>query len=118
MNSFNPRISLKHVAEGGTFSEEVVSTIRTAHAFGSQNVLASLYDVTVQKTYNADCRFAIAQGIGISCFSFAIYAAYALGEFGFLSAAYSLTNPYLTTPSIQLWHHARQRRPCYSRPDC
>jgi len=111
VNSFNLSISLKHVAEGGSLSEEVVSTIRTAHAFGSQNVLACLYDVIVQKTYNADCRLAIVQGIGLACFSFAIYAAYGLGEFGFLSA-HSLTNPNLTTPSIQLWHHAHQRRPC------
>jgi ATP-binding cassette subfamily B (MDR/TAP) protein 1 len=69
-----------------------VSTIRTAHAFGSQNVLASLYDVTVQKTYNADCRFAIVQGIGLASFSFAVYAAYALGELGLLSA-HTFTNP-------------------------
>lgn len=111
MNSLNLRISLKHVAEGGTFSEEVVSTIRTAHAFGSQHVLASLYDVTVQKSYDADCRFAIVQGIGLSCFFFAVYAVYALGEFGRLSA-HIFTNPYQTTPSIQLWHHAHQRGPC------
>ncbi|KAI0252878.1 ABC transporter type 1, transmembrane domain-containing protein, partial [Lactifluus subvellereus] len=30
------QLSLKHVAEGGTLAEEVVSTIRTAQAFGTQ----------------------------------------------------------------------------------
>lgn len=57
-----------------------MSTIRTAQAFGSQNVLASLYGVAVQKAYYVECRLAIAQGIGFSCLFFAIYASYGLGE--------------------------------------
>ena len=79
-NSFNLSLSLEQVAEGGTLAEEVISTIRTAQAFGTQNVLASLYDVTVQKAYDVDCRLAIAHGIGFSCLFFAIYASYGLGE--------------------------------------
>jgi hypothetical protein len=58
-----------------------VSTIRTAQAFGTQNVLASLYDIAVQKTYNVDRKGAIAQGVGLSFFFFSMYAAYGLGEF-------------------------------------
>ena len=57
-----------------------MSTIRTAQAFGNQNVLASLYDVAVQKAYDVDCRLATAQGVGFSCLFFAIYASYGLGE--------------------------------------
>ena len=110
-NSFNFRLSLDHVAEGGTLAEEVVSTIRTAQAFGTQSVLASLYDVSVQKAYNADCRFAVAQGIGLAFMFFSIYAAYALGVFRFL-ATYRLTNFHPSIPSIQLWHHAHQSRSC------
>jgi ATP-binding cassette subfamily B (MDR/TAP) protein 1 len=82
-NSSNPRLSLKHVAEGGTLAEESVSTIRTAHAFGTQHALASLYDVAVQKAYQVECLLAISQGIGLGMFFFAMYAAYGLGEFGF-----------------------------------
>jgi hypothetical protein len=110
-NSFNFRLSLDHVAEGGTLAEEVVSTIRTAQAFGTQSVLASFYDVSVQKAYNADCRFAVAQGIGLAFMFFSIYAAYGLGVFRFL-AAYRLTNFHPSMPSIQLWHHAHQSRSC------
>jgi len=62
-----------------------VSTIRTAQAFGTQNVLASLYDKAIQKAYNADCRAAVAGGIGLSSFFFSLYAAYGLGEFCALS---------------------------------
>jgi ATP-binding cassette subfamily B (MDR/TAP) protein 1 len=61
-----------------------VSTIRTAHAFGTQHVLASLYDVAVLKAYQEDCRVAVTQGIGFGLFFFAIYAAYGLGESDFL----------------------------------
>ena len=60
---------------------EIVSTIRTAHAFGTQSMLASLYDVATQKAYNADCRGAVVHGMGLSCFFFTLYAAYGLGEY-------------------------------------
>jgi ATP-binding cassette subfamily B (MDR/TAP) protein 1 len=84
VNSCYLRLSLKHVAEGGTLAEEAVSTIRTAHAFGTQHALASLYDVAVQKAYQAECRLAVSHGVGLGMFFFAMYAAYGLGEFSFL----------------------------------
>ena len=58
-----------------------MSTIRTAQAFGTQSMLASLYEVAVQKAYNADRRAALIQGVGLSSFFFFLYAAYGLGEF-------------------------------------
>ncbi|KAH9174816.1 P-loop containing nucleoside triphosphate hydrolase protein [Lactarius sanguifluus] len=81
MNKFMSKymqLSLKHVAEGGTLAEEVVSTIRTAQAFGTQSVLASLYDIPVHKALDVDGRAAICHGIGLASFFFAVYAAYAL----------------------------------------
>jgi ATP-binding cassette subfamily B (MDR/TAP) protein 1 len=99
------RLSLKHIAEGGSLVEEIVSTIRTAQAFGTQNALASLYDVVVQKTYYVDRRGAVAQGIGLSCFFFSMYAAYGLGAFcSLFIPTNSLTSTY-NVPSVQLWHH-------------
>src|SRR6266851_1184451 len=111
MNSFNLRLSLKYSAEGGTLAEEVVSTIRTAQAFGTQSVLASLYDVAVQKAYYMDCRMAISQGVGFSCFFFVMYSSYGLGKFGFLPT-HKFANSRPSIHSIQLWYHAHQRRPC------
>ena len=73
------RLSLKHIAEGGAIVEEIVSTVRTAQAFGTQKVLASLYDVPAQKANAMERRIAVAHGIGLSCFFFSIYAAYGLG---------------------------------------
>jgi hypothetical protein len=43
-----------------------------------------LYDAAVQKAYLVECRLAVSQGIGLGMFFFAMYAAYGLGEFGFL----------------------------------
>lgn len=77
------RLSLKEVAEGGTLAEEVVSTIRTAQAFGTQNALASLYDIPIHRALSVDRRAAISQGFGLAGFFFSMYAAYALGQFFF-----------------------------------
>ncbi|KAI0267305.1 P-loop containing nucleoside triphosphate hydrolase protein [Gloeopeniophorella convolvens] len=81
MNKFLSKymqLSLKHVAEGGSLAEEVVSTIRTAQAFGTQKVLASMYDVAVHKALTVDRKAAVSHGASLSGFFFAIYAAYAL----------------------------------------
>ena len=74
------RLSLKHVAEGGTLSEEVVSTIRTAQAFGTQNVLASLYDVPIFKAFDMERRIAVSQAFSLASFFFSVYAAYSIGK--------------------------------------
>lgn len=75
------RLSLKHVAEGGNLAEEVISTVRTAQAFGSQAVLAKLYDESINKSLQVDMKAAVWHGSGLGVFFFVIYAAYALGLF-------------------------------------
>ena len=75
--------SLKHVAEGGSIAEEVISTIRTSHAFGSQNVLHSLYNAHVLKARAVDLKGAVWQGGALGVMFFVIYASYALAfQFG------------------------------------
>ncbi|KAJ6611113.1 P-loop containing nucleoside triphosphate hydrolase protein [Mycena sp. CBHHK59/15] len=71
-------LSLKHVAEGGTLAEETISTVRTAHAFGTQDTLASLYDVFVTKARKVDSQVALWTAGGMSGFYFAIFSAYGL----------------------------------------
>ena len=73
------RLSLQHVADGGSLAEEVISSVRTAHAFGTQNILSSLYDVHIQGARVIDTKSAIFHGAGIGVFFFVIYASYALG---------------------------------------
>ncbi|KAJ7175926.1 P-loop containing nucleoside triphosphate hydrolase protein [Mycena filopes] len=72
------QLSLKHVAEGGSLAEEVISTVRTAQAFGTQKVLADLYDSHIEHTERADLKAAVWHGGGLSVFFFIIYNAYAL----------------------------------------
>ncbi|GJE98503.1 multidrug resistance-associated ABC transporter [Phanerochaete sordida] len=77
------QMSLKHVAEAGSLAEEVISTVRTAHAFGSQHVLGDLYDIYVGKASKVDMKAAVWHGGGLAVFFFVIYSAYALAfDFG------------------------------------
>lgn len=77
------QLSLNHIAEGGTLAEEVISTIRTAQAFGAQKFLISLYDKHIDGSRVANSRGAIWNGGGLGCFFFVIYASYALAfDFG------------------------------------
>lgn len=81
MNKFISKymqLSLKHIAAGGTIAEEVISTIRTAQAFGSQKVLSGLYDEKINESHRVDAKAAIWHGAGLSVFFFVIYCAYAL----------------------------------------
>lgn len=86
MNRFTSRytqISLRHVAEAGSIAEEVISSIRTAQAFGTQRILSDLYDSNIEHSHVADLKAAIGHGVGLSCFFFIIYASYALAfDFG------------------------------------
>ncbi|KAF9533188.1 multidrug resistance protein 1 [Crepidotus variabilis] len=72
------QLSLKHTAEGGTIAEEVISTIRTAQAFGTQTVLSELYNERVNRSLKVDLKSAIVHGGALSVFFFVIYSAYAL----------------------------------------
>ncbi|KZP07050.1 P-loop containing nucleoside triphosphate hydrolase protein [Athelia psychrophila] len=71
-------LSLRHVSAGGTVAEEVIGTIRTAQAFGSQKVLAALYDTHVEESRKVDAKAAIWQGGGVAFFFFVIYSSYGL----------------------------------------
>ncbi|KAK0481286.1 P-loop containing nucleoside triphosphate hydrolase protein [Armillaria novae-zelandiae] len=72
------QLSLKHIADAGSIAEEVISTIRTAQAFGAQQILSSLYDRHVEKSKVVDVKSAIWLGTSLSVFFFCIYSSYAL----------------------------------------
>ena len=73
-------MSLTHVASSGSVAEEVISTIRTAQAFGTQKVLASLYDAHLAKANVAEVKTAMWLGGGMGTFFFFMYSSYALGK--------------------------------------
>ncbi|KAF4599044.1 GTPase-activating protein [Pleurotus pulmonarius] len=70
--------SLNHVADSGTLAEEVISTIRTAQAFGSQKVLSEVYDSHVERSQADNYKSALAHGAGFSVFFFIVYSSYGL----------------------------------------
>jgi ATP-binding cassette subfamily B (MDR/TAP) protein 1 len=81
MNKFVSKymqMSRQYISEGGSLAEEVISTIRTAQAFGTQKALADIYDTHVDKSRKVDGKAAVWHGCGLAAFFFVIYAAYAL----------------------------------------
>ncbi|KAI0060427.1 P-loop containing nucleoside triphosphate hydrolase protein [Artomyces pyxidatus] len=71
-------MSLDSVAKTGAVAEEVISSIRTAQAFGMQRALAKLYDDKVSNAHTAEVKAARVHGAGHAAFYFIIYASYAL----------------------------------------
>ncbi|KAH8825379.1 multidrug resistance protein 1 [Flagelloscypha sp. PMI_526] len=72
------QLALKHVANGGTLAEEVISTIRTAQAFGTQRILSNLYNGFAGQALEVDMKAAMWHGGGLSVFFFVIYGGYGL----------------------------------------
>ncbi|KAG6331124.1 hypothetical protein ID866_7968 [Astraeus odoratus] len=81
MNKFVSKytqITLQHVAESGTIAEEVISTVRTAQAFGSQNMLTTLFVKKMDQIRVVDAKSALWHGCSLGVFFFVIYSAYGL----------------------------------------
>ncbi|KAJ6605662.1 P-loop containing nucleoside triphosphate hydrolase protein [Mycena sp. CBHHK59/15] len=72
------QLSLKHVAESGSLAEEVISTIRTAQAFGTQTTLSNIYDGHIEQARTLDLKAAVWHGGGLATFFFMIYGSYGL----------------------------------------
>ncbi|EAU80745.2 multidrug resistance protein 1 [Coprinopsis cinerea okayama7 len=72
------RLARTHIADGGTLAEEVISTVRTAQAFGTQTILSNLYNVHVDKALGYDMKNALWNGGGFALFFFPYYAVYSL----------------------------------------
>ena len=72
------RLSRQHVAEGGSLAEEVISTIRTTQAFGTQKILADIYDTHINQSKAADAKAAVTSGAGMATFFFILYSSYGL----------------------------------------
>lgn len=89
-------MSLEYVAEGGSLAEEVISTVRTAQAFGTQKILSAMYDTHVNKSLVVELKSAIWNGGGLGFFFFVIYASYGLGK-SIFQASYNHESGGLTS---------------------
>lgn len=92
--------SLNLIASGGSFAEEVISTIRTAQvrfthpilartlsqvssnplpqAFGTQSRLSQVYGTHIDRAFAVDNKAAVVHGASMAIFFFIIYASYGL----------------------------------------
>ncbi|GJN89308.1 hypothetical protein Rhopal_002288-T1 [Rhodotorula paludigena] len=81
MNTFMSKykqIQLEATAKGATLAEEVISSIRSAHAFGNQKRLTDTYEVANEETARVGGISARFHGLGLGVFFFIIYASYGL----------------------------------------
>jgi len=75
-----PSLSLKFVANAGSIAEEVLSAIRTTQAFGSQHVLAELFNGDIAQSRVVDTKAAAWLAGSVSVFFFVLYGSYGLCE--------------------------------------
>ena len=62
-------------------AEEVISTIRTAQAFGTQGKLSETYDFHVNGALSSDLKTSYWTGGGVAVMFFIIYSSYSLSKF-------------------------------------
>lgn len=65
---------LQNIADSGSLAEEVISTIRTAKAFGIQAALGSLYDSHLKAARREGFKLATVTAVGFSSFDFMAYS--------------------------------------------
>ncbi|KWU43090.1 P-loop containing nucleoside triphosphate hydrolase protein [Rhodotorula sp. JG-1b] len=81
MNSFISKYKqqqLEETANGATLAEEVIASVRSAHAFGNQKRLADMYNEANERTLKIGLKSARFNGLGLGVFFFIIYGAYGL----------------------------------------
>ncbi|KIO30809.1 hypothetical protein M407DRAFT_68753 [Tulasnella calospora MUT 4182] len=72
------QLALSEIAAGSNLAEEVISTIRTSQAFGTQRALASVYDTFAIKVTALEDKIAIGRGLAVGVMFFILYASYSL----------------------------------------
>ncbi|KAJ7720288.1 P-loop containing nucleoside triphosphate hydrolase protein [Mycena maculata] len=68
----------QHTATAGTIAEEVISTIRTSHAFGTQKIMADMYGSFTLQSIRARSKGALVSGISMGVIFFTLYSSYGL----------------------------------------
>ena len=70
---------LTEYARASTFAEEIISSIRTVQAFGSQGALAKLYDDNLVAAQRAGYKQQFSGAVMVAFMFFSFYACYGLG---------------------------------------
>ena len=73
------KLVVKEYANASTIAEEIISSVRTAQAFGAQENLAKLYDDNLVSAQRAGFKQQLSGAVMISVMLFSVYAFYGLG---------------------------------------
>jgi len=72
-------LQVKEYGAASTIAEEIISSVRTAQAFGSQKKLTKLYDENLIAAQRAGYKLQLSSAIMLSFMFFSVYAFYGLG---------------------------------------
>jgi len=89
--------SLDHYGEGATLAEEVISTVRVAHAFGTQERLVQKYDNHLIQAEKSGAIKSIVIAIQMFSIFFVMYSAEGLA---FWYGAKLIVNGTITNPGV------------------
>jgi ATP-binding cassette, subfamily B (MDR/TAP), member 1 len=70
---------VKEFAAASTIAEEIISSVKTAQAFGAQTTLGELYDQSLKRAQRVGYKQQLAGAIMLSVMFFSIYGFYGLG---------------------------------------
>ena len=73
------QLQVKEYASASTIAEEIISSVKTAQAFGAQATLSKLYDDSLAAAQKAGYKMQLSGSIMLACMFFSVYAFYALG---------------------------------------
>ena len=73
------QLVVKEYAAASTIVEEIISSVRTAQAFGAQTKLAALYDENLVAAQRAGYKQQLSGAIMLAFMFFSIYGSYGLG---------------------------------------
>jgi len=77
-------LQLKEYGAASTIAEEIISSVKTAQAFGTQSKLTKLYDDSLVAAQRAGYRLKFSSAVMLACMFFSVYAFYGLGFCMFL----------------------------------
>jgi hypothetical protein len=72
-------LALKEYGHASTIAEEIIASVRTVQAFGTQDKLAKLYDDNLVAAQKTGYKQQFAGAVMLSCLFFCIYSFYGLG---------------------------------------
>ena len=73
------KLAMKEYSTASTIAEEIISSVRTAQAFGTQDKLAKLYDDSLVAAQRVGYKQQFAGAMMLSAMFFSVYAFYGLG---------------------------------------